>query len=57
MKLVTLKEYAELHGKSARTIRQRALSGRLKTARKIGSIWIVDQNEPYIDYRRKENKE
>lgn len=44
---VGLKEYAEKHGKSPRTARDFAKDGKLKTAKKIGRDWIVDENEPW----------
>ena len=54
--LISLAEYAELHGVTSDTIRQRANRGVFKTARKIGRNWVIDRNEPYIDGREKENK-
>ena len=52
--LISLAEYAELHGVTPDTIRQRANRGVFKTARKIGRNWVIDRNEPYIDNRKKE---
>lgn len=51
--LISLAEYAELHGVTHDTIRQRANRGVFKTARKIGRNWVIDKNEPYIDNRKK----
>lgn len=45
--LVSLSEYAKIHGKSADTIRRMAEKGTLTTAQKIGRNWAVDKNEPY----------
>jgi len=50
--LISLAEYAEIHGKSNAAARQHALSGKLKTARKIGHNWVIDQNEPWPKDRR-----
>ena len=52
--LISLAEYAELHGVTPDTIRQRANRGVFKTARKIGRNWVIDRNEPYIDNRKRE---
>lgn len=54
--LISLTEYAKLHGKSPRTIRQKAQAGGFKTARKIGRNWVIDKNEPYTDLRVKSGK-
>lgn len=51
--LVGLVEYAKLHGLTRDTVRQRCKRGAYKTARKIGSQWVIDKNEPHIDNRIK----
>lgn len=51
--IITLKEWAERHGIDPATARQRALRGAFKTARKLGSQWIIDKDEPLVDHRRK----
>ncbi len=51
--LVSLAEYARMHGKAYRTVRQKAELGNFRTARKIGRNWVIDRDEPYIDYRKK----
>ncbi len=51
--LISLAEYAKLHGVTPDTVRQRANRGVFKTARKIGRNWVIDKNEPYIDNRKK----
>ena len=56
MKLITLKEYAERLGKNPDVVRQKALRGNFKTAQKTGRDWLIDENEPYVDYRKKESK-
>lgn len=44
--MISLPEYAALHGREASGIRKMALDGRLKTATKIGGRWRVDKAEP-----------
>lgn len=50
---ISIVEYAEMHGKESSTVRQKALRGGFKTARKIGRNWVIDKNEPYTDLRKK----
>jgi DNA (cytosine-5)-methyltransferase 1 len=45
--LVSLSEYAKLHGKSSDTLRRMAEKGVFKSARKIGRNWVVNGNEVY----------
>jgi len=54
--LISLTEYAKMHGKETSTVRQKALRGGFKTARKIGRNWVIDRNEPYADGREKSGK-
>lgn len=54
--LISLVEYAKIHGRDPATARQMALRGGFKTARKIGRNWVIEDNEPYPD-RRKVNDE
>lgn len=54
--LITLKEYAAIHGKAQRTCCQMAASGGFKTAQKIGRDWFIDKDEPYPDRRIKSGK-
>ncbi len=49
--LVSVREYAEAHNRKPDSIRQSCLRGRFKTARKIGSAWVLDRDEPMLDYR------
>ena len=51
--LISLAEYAKLHGKDPSTIRHKVLRGGFKTARKIGSQWVISKDEPYTDLRFK----
>ena len=50
--LISLAEYAEMHGVKQATIRQKVLRGKLE-AHKIGRNWVIDKNTPYIDNRIK----
>lgn len=54
--LISLVEYAKRHGRNPATVRQMALRGGFKTAKKIGRDWVIDDQEPYPDHRRKEQK-
>ena len=51
--LISLVEYAKIHGLDTSTVRQRASRGSYRTARKIGRNWVIDKNEPHIDNRVK----
>lgn len=53
-KLISISEYAALHGKAAISVQQKARRGGFKTARKIGRNWVIESDEPYTDRRRKE---
>lgn len=50
---IPLGEWAEQHGIDPATARQRAIRGVFDTAKKFGSIWIINKNEELIDHRRK----
>lgn len=54
--LISLADYAKMHGRDQATVRQMALRGGFKTARKIGRNWVIDSEEPYPDHRRKEHQ-
>lgn len=54
--LISLIEYAKLHGIEGATARQHAINGKYKTARKIGRNWVIDRNEPHTDNRVKHGK-
>lgn len=53
--LISLAEYAKLHGVTQDAIRHRVHRGALK-AKKIGRNWVIDKDEPYIDDRIKSGK-
>ena len=54
--LISIAEYAVIHGVMQDTIKKRCQRGTFKTARKIGKFWVIDKNEPYIDHRTKHGK-
>lgn len=53
---ISLAEYAKMHGRRPDTVRQKALRGGFKTAKKIGRNWVIDKNEPYCDNRVTDGK-
>ena len=55
--LISLAEYAKLQGVDPATVRQRALRGVYRTARKIGRNWVIDKNEPHRDHRFRKQEE
>ena len=56
MGLITLKEYANNHGKNPVVVRQKALRGGFLTAKKVGRDWFIDADEPYTDNRIRSGK-
>ena len=56
MSLISLGEWARKNGITHATARQRAIRGSLKTARKIGRNWVVEDNEALVDHRRKKEE-
>jgi hypothetical protein len=56
MSLISIVEYASLHGKSPISVQQKARRGEFKTAHKIGRNWVIDKDEPYNDCRVKSGK-
>jgi hypothetical protein len=52
-RLISIAEYAALHGKAAISVQQKARRGGFRTAQKIGRNWVIDSEEPYIDNRGK----
>lgn len=51
MAIITLKEYAQRHGKHIDIVRQKVLRGGFRTAKKLGRDWFIDEDEPYVDGR------
>ena len=54
--LISLVEYAKIHGIDSATARRRAQQGKYKTARLIGRNWVINRTEPHIDHRIKTGK-
>lgn len=50
--LISLAEYAKIHGVDQSSVRGKILRGNLP-AKKIGRNWVIDRNQPYIDRRKK----
>lgn len=55
--LISLAEYAKKNNKSQNAARDKANRGTFKTAQKIGRDWVIDSEEPWIDYRYKQTDE
>lgn len=53
MAIITLAEYAKRRGLAHSTVRRKVLRGNLN-ATKSGKIWLIDEDEPYIDHRTKD---
>lgn len=54
MGMITLVEYAEKYGLSPNAVRKKALRGGYVTAKKSGTVWLID--EPRVDRRVKSGK-
>jgi len=54
--LVSLSEYASIHGMPTDTVKSARRQGRFKSAVKIGRNWCVDKNEILTDKRVKSGK-
>ena len=54
--LISLIQFAELHGITGASARRNAKNGKYKSARKIGRNWVIDKNEPIVDRRIKSGK-
>lgn len=53
MALISLKDYADKIGKPYPLVYQKAVRGGFETAQKVGSHWMIDGGEPWIDMRAK----
>ena len=49
--LISLSEYARMHGKADTSARQMAARGGFNSARKIGRNWVIEDSEPWPDRR------
>lgn len=54
--LIPLTEYAKNHGRALSSVQQKARRGGFKTTVKMGRDWFIDADEPYIDYRKRDQK-
>lgn len=52
MGLISITEYANKIGRHVSAVRQKVESGTLPAV-KIGNVWAIDENEPYVDFRKK----
>jgi hypothetical protein len=50
--LITLAEYAKMHGKDPSSVRQKILRGNLQ-AIKMGRNWMIKKDTPYVDRRKR----
>lgn len=44
--LISLAEYAKIHGIEGSVARRNAANGKYPTARKIGRNWVIDKDDP-----------
>lgn len=51
MAIITLREYARRLGKDPSGLSRRAQNGGFEPAVKVGGVWLIDEDEPYIDRR------
>jgi len=54
MAMISLSEYAIKHRKNLHTVSDKCRRGGFKTAVKIGRNWVIDEDEPYTDLRKKD---
>lgn len=55
--LISIKEYAKVHGKDLSSVRQKCQRGGFSTAQKIGRDWFIDDAEEYSDRRKNDEQE
>ena len=55
--LISIKEYAKIHGKDLSSVRQKCQRGGFSTAQKIGRDWFIDDTEEYRDRRKNDEQE
>lgn len=53
MALISLKDYADQIGKPYPLVYQKAVRGGFETAQKVGSHWMIDASEPWVDMRQR----
>lgn len=55
MELISLAEYAKMHGVTPVAVRKKAQRGYLDAV-KVGRDWVIDRDTPYVDNRIKGEK-
>jgi len=55
-KMIPLPEWARRVGIHPATARQKALRGGFVTAERVGTVWLIDEDESHVDLRRGEAK-
>lgn len=50
--LIPIKDYAEMHGITPATVRQRILRGAMPGAVKLANAWFVPRDLPLVDNRK-----
>lgn len=53
MSLISLKGYADKIGKPYPLVYQKAVRGGFETAQKVGSRWVIEASEPWVDMRHR----
>lgn len=53
MALISLKDYADKIGKPYPLVYQKAVRGGFETAQKVGSRWVIEASEPWVDMRHR----
>lgn len=51
-KFLSVKEYAEKHGKKIQIVSRRCLEGRVEGAMLIGNSWIIPEDAPYPERKQ-----
>nr|DAP91967.1 MAG TPA: excisionase [Caudoviricetes sp.] len=51
--MISLKDYADKIGKPYPLVYQKAVRGGFETAQKVGSRWVIDASEPWVDMRHR----
>lgn len=51
--MISLKGYADKIGKPYPLVYQKAVRGGFETAQKVGSRWVIDASEPWVDMRHR----
>lgn len=51
--MIALKDYADKIGKPYPLVYQKAVRGGFETAQKVGSRWVIEASEPWVDMRHR----